>query len=103
MIFSRDDLPCDELKSHVLSSDVECTFLEIRIRQSKWLIVGGYNPLKKNISYFLTHVGRELDKYLFKYENLLLLGDWNSTVSPMVERLNLAKNTIKPRLLPGIP
>ena len=70
MIFSRNELPCH---------DVECTFLEIRIRQSKWLIVGGYNPLKKNISYFLTHVGRELDKYLFKYENPLLLGDWNST------------------------
>ena len=49
------------------------------LRQSKWLVVGGYNPLKKNISYFLTHVGRELDKYLFKYETLLLLGEWNST------------------------
>ena len=46
MIFSRDDLPCHELKSHELPSDVECTFLEIRIKQSKWLIVGGYNPLK---------------------------------------------------------
>ena len=41
MIFSRDDLPCQELKSHELPSDVECTFLEMRIRQSKWLIVGG--------------------------------------------------------------
>ena len=77
MIFSRDDLPCHELKSHVLPSDVECIFLEMRIRQSKWLIVGGYNPHKNKISYFLDHVGRELDKYLSKYENLLLLGDWN--------------------------
>ena len=81
MIFSRDDLPCHELKSHVLPSDVECTFLEMRIRQSKWLIVTGYNPHKKHISYFLSHVGRELDKYLPKYENLLLLGDWNSAVT----------------------
>ena len=38
-------------------------------------------PDKKNISYFLSHVGRELDKYLTKYENLLLLGDWNSAVT----------------------
>ena len=81
MFFSRDDLPCHELKSHVLPSDVECIFLEMRIRQSKWLIVGGYNPHKNNISYFLGHVGRELDKYLSKYENLLLLGDWNSAVT----------------------
>ena len=55
--------------------------LEIRIRQSKWLIAAGYNPHKKNISYFLSHVGRELDKYLPRYENLLLLGDWNSAVT----------------------
>ena len=38
MIFARDDLACHELRSHKLPSDVECTFLEMRIRQSKWLI-----------------------------------------------------------------
>ena len=41
MILVRDDLPCHELNSHNLPSDVECTFLEMRIRNSKWLIVGG--------------------------------------------------------------
>ena len=48
--------------------------------EKKWLIVGGYNPHKMNISYFQSHVGRKLDKYLPKYEKLLLLGDWNSAV-----------------------
>ena len=51
------------------------------IRKSKWLVIGGYNPHKENISYFLKHVSRELDQYLPKYENLLLLGDWNSAVT----------------------
>ena len=81
MIFTRDDLTCHKLNSHNLPSDVECIFMEMRIRQSAWLIVGGYNPHKNNISYFLHHVGRELDKFLPKYENLLILGDWNSTVT----------------------
>ena len=80
MIFSRDGLPCHKLPSQ-LPSDIECTFLEMRVRQSKWLIVGGYNPHKKNISYFLSHVSKELDKYLCKYDNLLLVGDWNSAVN----------------------
>ena len=35
MIFPREDLPCHELKSHELPADIECTFLELRIRQSK--------------------------------------------------------------------
>ena len=81
MFLVRDDLPCHELSSHNLPTDIECTFLEMTIRKSKWLIVGGYNPHKKNISYFLKYVSRELDKYLPKYENLLLLGDWNSAVT----------------------
>ena len=81
MIFTRDDLPCRELNSHKLPSEVECTFLEIRIRNSKWLVVGGYNPHKDKISSFLSHISKELDIYLSKYENVLLLGDWNSAVT----------------------
>ena len=80
MVFMRNDLPCDELKSHEFPDGTECTFLEMRIRQSKWLIVVGYNPHKDNIQGFLENVSRELDKYLPKYENLLMLGDWNSAV-----------------------
>ena len=56
MIFPRSDLPCHELKSHKLPTDIECTFLELRIRQSKWLIVAGYNPHKKKNSYFLENI-----------------------------------------------
>ena len=81
MIFTRSDLPCHELKSHKLPTDIECTFLELRIRQSKWLIVAGYNPHKKKISYFLEKISQELDKYLPHYENLLMIGDWNSAVT----------------------
>ena len=81
MIFVRDDLPCHKLLSDKLPSNIECIFLEMRIRKSIWLIVAGYNPHKNNISYFLSHIGKQLDDYLPKYENLLLLGDWNSEVT----------------------
>ena len=43
--------------------------------------MGGYNPQKENISYFLSHVSKGLDKYLGNYDNILLLGDFNSTMS----------------------
>ena len=81
IFFARDDLPCHELSSHMFPMDIECTFLEMKIRNAKWLIIGGYNPHKKNISRFLNYVSRELDKYLSTYENLLILGDWNSAVT----------------------
>ena len=49
--------------------------------------MGGYNPDKKNISNYLDQIGKELDKFLPQYENILLLGDFNSEMSepPMRE------------------
>ena len=76
--FIRDDIPCIELKS---LSNIEGIFFELTIRNSKWLIMGGYNPHKENISNFLSHVSKELDKFLPSYGKLLLLGDFNSTMS----------------------
>ena len=77
----RDDLPCRVLSSHTLPDNVEGIFIEITIRKSKWLIMGAYCPHKEKISYFLNSVSKELDKFLPSYENILLLGDFNSTMS----------------------
>ena len=80
MLFIRDDLPHRELKSHKLPKTVEGFFVEITLRKSKWLIGAGYNPHKEGISNFLNHIGIALDKFLPSYENILLLGDFNSSV-----------------------
>ena len=81
LFFIRDDLPCKELKLHTLPNDIEAIFIEITIRKVKYLIMGAYNPHKDKISYFLKHVSEELDKFLSSYENIILLGDFNSSVS----------------------
>ena len=68
------------IKSHKLGN-TERIFLKLTIRNTKWLIFGGYNPKKENIKNFLDQVGKELDRFLPNYENLLLLGDFNSKIS----------------------
>ena len=80
MFFIRDDLPCKVLP-HNLPIDVEGIFIEVTLRKMKWLIVGGYNPQKTSISYFLGNIGKQLDKLLGNYENILILGDLNSTIA----------------------
>ena len=79
MLFIRDDLP-NRILSPKLPENVEGFFVEITLGKSKWLIGAGYNPHKEGISYFLNHIGKELDKFLPSYENILLLGDFNSSV-----------------------
>ena len=81
LFFIRDDLDSKEIKSHKLPKKVEGIFIKLIIRNTKWLIMGGYNPDKKDISNFLGHVSKELDRFLPQYENLLLLGDFNSEMS----------------------
>ncbi len=80
ILYLRNDIPCKQIKlQYTLPSDIECLFIEINLRNKKYLLVGGYNPHKDSSPYFLNHVGKALDTLLCVYENILLLGDFNST------------------------
>ena len=77
LIYFRGDITCRELKSHSPLINFEGIFLELNLKKSKWLFFGGYNPNKENISYFLNTLGPTIDHYMPKYDNLILLGDFN--------------------------
>ena len=81
LIYVRDDISSKKIKTENFCNEVEGIFIEIRVRKIRWLIMGGNNPNKECISYFLSHVSRELDKLLANYENFLILGDFNSVTS----------------------
>ena len=55
IVYVRDDIPCKLLKNQKLPRNVEAIFIELNLKNNKWLIMGGYNPHKANISYFLSH------------------------------------------------
>ena len=77
IIFIREDIPCKELKFQP-DKEIEGIFLEINLRKIKWLIMTGYNPKKENIPYFLEYFSQGIDKYICNYDNMLLIGDFNS-------------------------
>ena len=81
LIYVRDDISCKEVKPENLPADIECVSTEINLRNKKWLLMDAYNPHQENISYFLTHVSKALDKLLANNENFLLIGDFNASVS----------------------
>ena len=78
IIYVREDIPCKEIKNHYLPKDIEGIFIELNLRNKKWILFGGYNAKKERISYFLNHVGQAIDKFIGNYDNLLLIGDYNS-------------------------
>ena len=85
--YIREDIPTKELIEHSSPLNFEGIFFEINLKKRKWLVFGGYNPEKRQINHFLSNVGPILDFYMGKYENFLLLGDFNSEMSetPMID------------------
>ena len=74
----RQDIPCKQLNAHKTVENVEGIFFGRRIRGGKWILLGGYNPKKENISKFIGYVAPILNHYIGNYDNLLILGDLNS-------------------------
>ena len=61
--------------------DIENIFFELNLRKKKWFIMGCYNPAEESTSYFINNVSKNLDKTLANYDDILILGDLNSTMS----------------------
>ena len=82
LIYVRDDIPSRKLKCHISSEQnrgsFEGIFVEINLRKQKWLLFGGYSSHKRDISHFLRILGSQIDYYLGSYDNIILLGDFNS-------------------------
>ena len=78
IIYVREDIPCRKLTTHTPRNNLEGIILEINLRKTKWLLFGGYNNNKLHIKTFLQSLGPILDYYMPKFDNFLLLGDFNS-------------------------
>ena len=59
--FARRYIPCKMLATHSEKQNFEGIFFEINLRNKKWLMLGGYNPQKKD-----------------RCDNMLIFGDFNS-------------------------
>ena len=101
IIYVRQDIPCKQLKTHNTIGSMEGIFFEIRIRGKKWLLFGGYNPKKEKKSKFISYVVPILNYYIGNYDNILILGDFNSETTETVlgefcETFNLTNLINKP-------
>ena len=89
LLYFRNGITNKPLK--LVSNQIECMIREVRISNKKWLIFGIYNHQKSEISSFLSALSENLCHYLPLYDNVLLIGDFNSEISekPMEEFCSL--------------
>ena len=65
-------------------------FIEINFRNSKWLLFGTYHPPSQNDNFYFNNIGRALHIYKQKYDNILLVGDFNAE-----EKVAIFKNVME--------
>ena len=83
MLFIRNNIP-----GKVVSTDdrpIESFYVELNFRNKKWLLNCSYSPKHSSIESHLDSLSKSVDSLSFKYDNFILLGDFNSCMedSPM--------------------
>ena len=64
----------------MISPSQKVFFVEINPYKKKWLINCSYNPHRNDLRKHLDTISKSLDIYSTKYENILILGDFNACV-----------------------
>ena len=78
MLYVREDIPA-KLLSHDFPF-AESFFVQINLYKKKWLINCSYYSHKNDLRKHLDTISKSLDTYSTKYENILILGDFNVCV-----------------------
>ena len=81
MLFVREDIPSKLLPNIDPSGNIENIVVEINLRSKKWLISGSYNPNVSHIQNHTVNLSKNLDFYSSKYENFIVIGDFNAEMT----------------------
>ena len=65
----------------MLISGSENLLVEINLRSEKWLIYDSYNPHLNSVQNYLLQLSKKLDFCPFKYENFIVLGNFNAEMT----------------------
>ena len=80
LMYLRADIPC-KLLHCPYCSEIECLPIEVNISKKKWLVYGIYNPNKALIASHLSSLSKSIDVHSPSYDNLLIIGDFNSEIT----------------------
>ena len=78
ILYVREDIPSKLKNSSCTNHEKEHFVAELTLRKQKWLLICNYNLHKTRIKGHLECISKEIDSHSSKYDNFLLLGDFNS-------------------------
>ena len=80
LLYIRSNITSTKFNRYIIKNQIEAFFVEIRIRNSIWLLCCSYNPSKLQIA-------SHNDAYCKKYENILIMGNFKVDVKEVTLHL----------------
>ena len=77
MLYINENIPSRLLSDHPIFSDLELIAIEIHKKKHRWLFLGIYKPPPQSDIEFTNKSSSVIDHYLPKYENAILIGEFN--------------------------
>ena len=90
MFFVKGNLPCKSLTTEI-DNLPETIFLGVNVQSSKWLFLSWYKPPSQKEEFFVSNLSKTINAVSAKYDNILLMGDFDLTIENkhLEELLNL--------------
>ena len=79
LLYVRDHIS-SRLVNTEICSDIEAFVIEINLKKRKWLLFCTYRPQKSMISNHMKILSLQLNVFQKRYENFIILGDFNSEI-----------------------
>ena len=93
MVYIRDDIRSRIIECENLPSSFEGLVIELSFNLKKWLLIYSYNPHRKE---YIRVVSCCLDQNFQKYENIILMGDYNAEIiNASMQELYFLENMVK--------
>ena len=93
ILYINENIPCRSLKNHPTFSNLELIAIEIHQSKRRWLFISIYKPPSQSDNEFTNRSSLIIDYYLPKYQNLILIRDFNlSTENQHLDALIQAYN-----------
>ena len=59
------------------AKEIEAIAIEMNLHKIKWLLIGIYRPPSQSKDFFLEEMRKNIEQFCTKYENSLMIGDFN--------------------------
>ena len=101
ILYINENIPCRPLNDLPTFPNLELIAIEIHQNKRRWLFIGIYKPPSKSEREFTNRLSSIIDYYSPKYENLILIGDFNLSIenqhlNALIQAYNLNNLINKP-------